>query len=346
MAGIGCHYMAVWMDRSTVSFTRWAAKACPGSARRRSRPSTHIFANLGDGTYFHSGLLAIRQAHRRRRQHHLQDPLQRRGRDDRRPAGRRHAERCREMTRELDAEGATQGRRRHRRAREVRRRATAPGARRHRAPPRRARRDAARVARDPGLHGHHLRPDLRHREAPPPQARHDGRPGQARRHQRAGVRRLRRLLACRATACRSSRWRPSSAASAASTRTPATRTIRCLKGFCPSFVTVEGGQLKKHEEGRRSGPTRPTLPRAARAGAAGSPRQRLGHRRRRRRRHRRHHHRPAARHGRAPRRQGHRHAGRGRPGAKGRRHLEPRPDRQPRRTRSAPPGSAPPRPTW
>jgi indolepyruvate ferredoxin oxidoreductase len=45
-----------------------------------------------------------------------------------------------------------------------------------------------------GLHGHHLRPDLRHREAPPPQARHVPRPGQARRHQRAGLRRLRRLL--------------------------------------------------------------------------------------------------------------------------------------------------------
>ena len=46
---------------------------------------------------------------------------------------------------------------------------------------------------------------------------------------------------CSATACRSSRWKPSSAASAASTRAPATRTISCVKGFCPSFVTVEGG---------------------------------------------------------------------------------------------------------
>ena len=59
------------------------------------------------------------------------------------------------------------------------------------------------------------------------------------------------------TACASSRWRPSSAASAASTRPPATRIYSCLKGFCPSFVTVEGGQLKKpnKKEANRTDPS-------------------------------------------------------------------------------------------
>jgi indolepyruvate ferredoxin oxidoreductase len=61
MAGIGCHFMATWMDRSTAPSRRWAARACPGWASALHHEQ-HVFANLGDGTYFHSGLLAIRQS--------------------------------------------------------------------------------------------------------------------------------------------------------------------------------------------------------------------------------------------------------------------------------------------
>ena len=60
LAGIGCHYMVQWMDRRPRPSPRWAARACPGSARRPSRKTKHVFANLGDGTYFHSGILAMR----------------------------------------------------------------------------------------------------------------------------------------------------------------------------------------------------------------------------------------------------------------------------------------------
>ncbi len=62
MAGIGCHFMATWMDRETIGFTQMGGEGVPwvGQAHFSHRP--HMFANLGDGTYFHSGSLAIRQS--------------------------------------------------------------------------------------------------------------------------------------------------------------------------------------------------------------------------------------------------------------------------------------------
>ncbi len=61
-AGIGCHYMAQWMDRSTAGFTQMGAEGANwiGEAPFSNRP--HVFQNIGDGTYYHSGLLAIRAA--------------------------------------------------------------------------------------------------------------------------------------------------------------------------------------------------------------------------------------------------------------------------------------------
>ncbi len=161
-------------------------------------------------------------------QHHVQDPVQRRGRDDRRTGDRRLDHRA--------ADHAADGRRRRaphrrrdRRTREIRRplgpvaardpergrlgrdrdRSQVEGARpaarqpsrrrRDRPSPRRARPHPARAARDRGRHGHHLRPDLRVREAAPPEEdrRRQAavpRSRQARLHQRPRLRRLRRLL--------------------------------------------------------------------------------------------------------------------------------------------------------
>ena len=62
MAGIGCHYMALWMDRSTVGFTQMGGEGVPWVGQQPFSTDQHMFANLGDGTYFHSGLLAIRQS--------------------------------------------------------------------------------------------------------------------------------------------------------------------------------------------------------------------------------------------------------------------------------------------
>ncbi len=61
-AGIGCHFMAVWMNRSTATFTHMGAEGAPWIGQAPFTKEKHIFANLGDGTYFHSGILAIRAA--------------------------------------------------------------------------------------------------------------------------------------------------------------------------------------------------------------------------------------------------------------------------------------------
>ena len=62
VAGIGCHYMATWMDRRTATFTHMGGEGVPWVGQAPFTSERHVFANLGDGTYFHSGLLAIRQA--------------------------------------------------------------------------------------------------------------------------------------------------------------------------------------------------------------------------------------------------------------------------------------------
>jgi indolepyruvate ferredoxin oxidoreductase len=62
VAGIGCHYMAVWMDRSTVTFSQMGGEGVSWVGQAPFTTDKHIFANLGDGTYYHSGLLAVRQS--------------------------------------------------------------------------------------------------------------------------------------------------------------------------------------------------------------------------------------------------------------------------------------------
>ena len=62
MAGIGCHFMTIWMDRATEGFTQMGGEGVPWVGQQPFSHDQHIFANLGDGTYFHSGLLAVRQS--------------------------------------------------------------------------------------------------------------------------------------------------------------------------------------------------------------------------------------------------------------------------------------------
>ncbi|MCV2892273.1 indolepyruvate ferredoxin oxidoreductase family protein [Lentibacter sp. XHP0401] len=62
MAGIGCHYMVQWMDRNTIGTTHMGGEGANWIGEAPFSTRTHVFQNLGDGTYNHSGVQAIRAA--------------------------------------------------------------------------------------------------------------------------------------------------------------------------------------------------------------------------------------------------------------------------------------------
>ncbi len=61
-AGIGCHFMAQWMDRSTLGYTQMGGEGANWVGEAPFSKRGHVFQNLGDGTYNHSGYMAIRAA--------------------------------------------------------------------------------------------------------------------------------------------------------------------------------------------------------------------------------------------------------------------------------------------
>ncbi|MDH3363769.1 MAG: indolepyruvate ferredoxin oxidoreductase family protein [Gammaproteobacteria bacterium] len=62
LAGIGCHFMASWMQRDTDGLIQMGGEGVNWIPRSRFNGGQHVFQNLGDGTFYHSGSLAIRQA--------------------------------------------------------------------------------------------------------------------------------------------------------------------------------------------------------------------------------------------------------------------------------------------
>ncbi len=61
-AGIGCHIMALWMDRETSGYTHMGAEGADWIGEAPFSTRAHVFQNIGDGTYNHSGIQAIRAA--------------------------------------------------------------------------------------------------------------------------------------------------------------------------------------------------------------------------------------------------------------------------------------------
>ncbi len=62
LGGVGCHLMAVAMERSTLTISHMGGEGAGWIGMAEHAGTQHVFANMGDGTYFHSGLLAIRAA--------------------------------------------------------------------------------------------------------------------------------------------------------------------------------------------------------------------------------------------------------------------------------------------
>ena len=190
-AGIGCHYMAQWMDRSTLGYTQMGGEGANwiGEAPFSKRP--HVFQNLGDGTYNHSGYMAIRGAIASgvniTYKILFNDAVAMTG-----GQANDGGLTVPQIARQVAAEGAkrvvvvTDEPKKYPQERRL---AGGP----HHPSPRRPQRGADGPRGDSRRHGADLRPDLRRREAPAPQARQVSRSRQARHHQRTGLRRLRRL---------------------------------------------------------------------------------------------------------------------------------------------------------
>ena len=62
LGGVGCHLMAVTMERNTLTISQMGGEGASWIGMAEHAGTEHVFANMGDGTYFHSGLLAIRAA--------------------------------------------------------------------------------------------------------------------------------------------------------------------------------------------------------------------------------------------------------------------------------------------
>ncbi len=326
MAGIGCHFMAVWMDRSTSTFSQMGGEGAAWVGQAPFTIDPHVFANLGDGTYFHSGLLAIRQAIAAgvniTYKVLYNDAVAMTGGQ---PVGERpEGHSVLQIQKSLVAEGVSK----------LVIVSDQP-----------EKYDGA--ALEAGVTVHHrdeldsIQRQFRELKGTTAIIYDQTCATEKRRRRKRGTmaepdrRVVINELVCEGCGDCSVQ---SNCLSVEPVETEFGRKRRinqnscnkdysCVKGFCPSFVSVTGGQLKKPKKESR-GAALGSMPPLARAGDAFA-RDGVGHRGGRCRRHRRDHDRPVARHGGAPRRQGRRDARRGRPRAKRRCDLEPHPDREP-----------------
>ncbi len=315
-AGIGCHFMSLWMNRNTETFTHMGGEGVPWVGVAPFTNEEHVFANLGDGTYFHSGSLAIRQAIASKANITYKILYN----DATAMTGGQHVDgelSPQQITFQLHSEGI----------RDIYLVSENPDAY-----------PASDIA--PGTKTAHrdeldaVQKTLRQVKGASAIVFVQTCAAEKRRRRKRGtLEDPQRRVFINSAVCEGcgdcSVQSNCISVEPLETELGRKRTINqstcnkdysCLKGFCPSFVTVDGGKLRQPRAGRSR-----QYRRSAGTGLKALAGAALQRRRRRRRRHRRAHDRRAARHGRAYRGQGQHDPRHVRPCAKGRRGAEPRP---------------------
>ncbi len=250
LAGIGCHAMATAIyPEHNRTITQMGGEGATWIGQAAFSKLPHVFANLGDGTYFHSGLSRDSRRGGGEREHHLQDPLQRRRGHDRRPADRRHPHRADDRP----ADGGRGGRA-HRAGHARTSRAT----RIDRSFPRSSRCTTARTwtpCSGSCANARASRCSSTTRPAPPRSAGAARRANTRKRTRGcSSTQRCARAAAtaeCNRTAPRFCRWRREFGRKRVIDQSSCNQDYSCVDGFCPSFVTVEGAKVKKSRAGVR-----------------------------------------------------------------------------------------------
>ena len=325
MAGIGCHTLAINMERNTKTFTHMGAEGATWVGANHFTDMPHVFQNLGDGTYFHSGYMAIRHAIATNTTITYKilynDAVAMTG-------GQPHDGNVRPWTisQQVHAEGV----------RRIALVSDEPG------------KYPIGTEWAPGVSFHHrsalddVQRELREWKGVSVLIYDQTCAAEKRRRRKRGTfpdpakRVFINQAVCEGCGdcsvqsnCLSvtpveTEFGPKRAIDQSSCN----KDFSCLNGFCPSFVTVEGGGVRKGKADKKSGRRHDRTAAAARSRPAGGGRQALWRADHRHRRHRRRHHRRHHGHGRAHRGQGRHRARPARHGAEGRRGDQPCPHRR------------------
>ncbi len=256
--GIGCHTMVTMSGRKDSAVTGLTQMGGEGSQWIGQAPFTdvpHLFQNIGDGTFFHSGQLAVQACVAAG----VNITYKLLWNEVVAMTGAQHAEGAVTVA-AADAQADLRGRQTDHHLCGRTQTAQQAGARQRHSrlasrPPRRSPEAPARYRRRDRPD---LRPALRRRRAQATQTRHPAHPHHPRAHQRSGLRRAAATAASRSN-CLS--VQPVDTEFGRKTRidqTSCNTDYSCLDGDCPSFVTVEVRPEKKRR--RRSAPTPPALP--------------------------------------------------------------------------------------